>query len=101
MPQSGEPKSSPIAKLLRSQRAPHRKRRTRQTSAPEGARTPVHRLVGVSGGSVSSPRKLYQTNLLVFILTPGPMVAAATQDLIYWPLAAAGLALTMAPMRAL
>ena len=30
-----------------------------------------------------------------------PMVEATTQDLIYWPLAAAGLALTMAPMRAL
>ena len=101
MPQSGEPKSSPIAKLLRSQRTAHRKRRTRQTSATGRARQSADRWRGVSGGSVSSPRKLYQTNLLVFILTPGPMVAAATQDLIYWPLAAAGLALTMAPMRAL
>ena len=38
--------------------------------------------------------------LLAFIFTPGPMVEAATQDLIYWPLAAAGLALMMAPSRA-
>ena len=34
-------------------------------------------------------------------MTPGPMVEAATQDLIYWPLEAAGLALMIAPMRAL
>ena len=37
----------------------------------------------------------------VFIFTPGPMVEAATQERIYWPLAVAGLALTIAPMRAL
>ena len=30
-------------------------------------------------------------------MTPGPMVEAATQDLIYWPLEAAGLALMIAP----
>ena len=34
------------------------------------------------------------------ILTPGPMVEAVTQERMYWPLAAAGLALMMAPMRA-
>ena len=34
------------------------------------------------------------------ILTPGPMVEAVTQERIYWPLAAAGLALLMALMRA-
>jgi len=38
--------------------------------------------------------------LAAFIFTPGPMVLAATQERIYWPLAAAGLALMMAPMRA-
>ena len=31
---------------------------------------------------------------------PGPMVEAVTQDLMYWPFAAAGFALMMAPMRA-
>ena len=38
--------------------------------------------------------------LLAFIFTPGPMVEAATQDLIYWTLAAVGLALWIAPMSA-
>ena len=38
--------------------------------------------------------------LLALILTPGPMVEAVTQLRIYWPLAAAGLALMIAPMRA-
>ena len=42
-----------------------------------------------------------QTSLAVLNLTPGPMVEAATQLLIYWPLAVAGLALTIAPIRAL
>ena len=42
-----------------------------------------------------------QDSLAVLIFTPGPMVEATTQLRIYWPLAAAGLALTMAPMRAL
>ena len=42
-----------------------------------------------------------QTSFAVFIRTPGPMVAAATQLRIYWPLAAAGLAFTMAPIRVL
>ena len=40
------------------------------------------------------------TSLAPLTLTPGPMVAATVQLLIYWPLAAAGLALMMAPMRA-
>ena len=31
---------------------------------------------------------------------PGPMVEATTQDLIYWPLAAAGFALTIASIKA-
>ena len=34
------------------------------------------------------------------ILTPGPMVEAVTQERMYWPFAAAGLALMMAPMSA-
>ena len=51
------------------------------------------------GGYTADPHKNYSC-LLAFIFTPGPMVEAATQDLIYWPLAAAGLALMMAPMRA-
>ena len=34
------------------------------------------------------------------IFTPGPMVEAVTQDRMYWPLAAAGLALMMAPSSA-
>jgi len=38
--------------------------------------------------------------ILVWIFTPGPMVEAVTQDRIYWPLAAAGLALMIAPMSA-
>ena len=41
-----------------------------------------------------------QSCFAAFIFTPGPMVLAATQERIYWPLAAAGLALMMAPMRA-
>ncbi len=44
--------------------------------------------------------QLFYSCLLAFIFTPGPMVAAATQERIYWPLAAAGLALMIAPMRA-
>ena len=51
-----------------------------------------------SGNPIS--RESY-TNLAVFILTPGPMVEAATQLRIYWPLAVAGFAFTMAPIRAL
>ena len=39
--------------------------------------------------------------LLALIFTPGPMVEAVTQLLMYWPLAAAGLARTIAPMRVL
>ena len=51
------------------------------------------------GVGIAVPSQNYSC-LLAFIFTPGPMVEAATQDLIYWPLAAAGLALMMAPMRA-
>lgn len=40
-------------------------------------------------------------NLLALILTPGPIVVATTQDLIYWPFIAAGLALTIASIRVL
>ena len=49
-------------------------------------------------------RSIYQgtqISLDVFIFTPGPMVDAVTQDLMYWPFAAAGLALMIAPMSAL
>ncbi len=55
------------------------------------------------GGSEESllPSESPQISFAVFIFTPGPMVEAATQLRIYWPLAAAGLALTIAPMRAL
>ena len=42
-----------------------------------------------------------QISFAVLIFTPGPMVEAATQLRIYWPLAAAGLAFKMAPIRAL
>ena len=55
------------------------------------------------GGSRGSllPFESPQTSLAVFIFTPGPMVDAATQERIYWPLAEAGFAFTMAPIRAL
>ena len=36
--------------------------------------------------------------IFVTILMPGPMVDAVTQDLMYWPFAAAGLALMIAPL---
>ena len=42
-----------------------------------------------------------QACLLALIFTPGPIVEAVTQLLMYWPLAAAGFARTMAPMRVL
>ena len=42
----------------------------------------------------TSSRRSYSC-LLALILTPGPMVEAVTQLLIYWPLAAAGLALSL------
>ena len=45
----------------------------------------------------------YQTEppiLAGLILTEGPMVVVTAQDLIYWPLAAAGFALMIAPIRA-
>ena len=68
-----------------------------------GRRPPVTDATGEgdSQGGACSPLKRNYTNLAVLILTPGPMVEAATQLRIYWPLVAAGLALTMAPMRAL
>lgn len=47
------------------------------------------------GGFVSGDQ------IFVTILMPGPMVDAVTQDLIYWPFEAAGLALMIAPMSAL
>ena len=43
----------------------------------------------------------YAWALAALIFTPGPMVLAATQLRIYWPLAAAGFALMTALMRAL
>ena len=46
------------------------------------------------GGFVSD------NQIFVTILMPGPMVDAVTQDLMYWPFAAAGLALMIAPMSA-
>ena len=51
------------------------------------------------GGAKRSPKN--QISFAVLIFTPGPMVEATTQERIYWPLAVAGLALTIAPMRAL
>ena len=44
---------------------------------------------------------LSDDQIFVTILMPGPMVDAVTQDLIYWPFEAAGLALMIAPMSAL
>ena len=44
---------------------------------------------------------IYAICLAALILTPGPMVLAVTQERIYWPLAAAGLALMMAAIRVL
>ena len=41
-----------------------------------------------------------QTCFWALIFTPGPMVEAVTQERMYWPFAAAGLALMMAPMSA-
>ena len=41
-----------------------------------------------------------QSCFCALTLTPGPMVDAVTQVRMYWPLAVAGLALMMAPMRA-
>ncbi len=44
---------------------------------------------------------LSDNQIFVTILMPGPMVDAVTQDLMYWPFEAAGLALMIAPMSAL
>ena len=42
--------------------------------------------------------KTYTPYLAVFTLMPGPMVVVRTQDFRYWPFAAAGFALTIAPI---
>ena len=66
------------------------KNRTNGTNY-ENAKTPrLRRGVLLSGNQI-----------FVTILMPGPMVDAVTQDLMYWPFAAAGLALMIAPMSAL
>ena len=66
------------------------KNRTNGTNY-ENAKTPrLRRGVLLSGDQI-----------FVTILMPGPMVDAVTQDLMYWPFAAAGLALMIAPMSAL
>ena len=59
-----------------------------------GAKTQNHP-AGRRGGFVSGDQ------IFVTILMPGPMVDAVTQDLMYWPFEAAGLALMIAPMSAL
>ena len=41
-----------------------------------------------------------QSCFWALIFTPGPMVEAVTQERMYWPFALAGLALMIAPMRA-
>ena len=43
---------------------------------------------------------LYHIAFWALTLMPGPMVEAVTQLRMYWPLAAAGLAFTMAPISA-
>ena len=58
------------------------------------------------GENAKTPRRrrgvlLSGDQIFVTILMPGPMVDAVTQDLMYWPFAAAGLALMIAPMSAL
>ena len=57
-----------------------------------------------AGRKNTPPRRgvlLSGDQIFVTILMPGPMVDAVTQDLMYWPFAAAGLALMIAPMSAL
>ncbi len=52
---------------------------------------------------LGKPIFLFVSNqiLWAFTLTPGPIVEAVTQLLMYWPFAAAGLALMMASIRVL
>ena len=59
------------------------------------------KILGEWGRGLLLSPVLHQMSFAVLILTPGPMVEAATQLRTYWPLAAAGLALMMAPIRAL
>ena len=66
------------------------KNRTNDTNY-ENAKTPRRRRGVLLSGD----------QIFVTILMPGPMVDAVTQDLMYWPFAAAGLALMIAPMSAL
>ena len=62
----------------------------RTCKGADAKNTPPRRGVLLSGDQI-----------FVTILMPGPMVDAVTQDLMYWPFAAAGLALMIAPMSAL
>ena len=57
-------------------------------------------IIAQSFQTLSSLLSLLTPNLFGLIRTPGPIVEATTQDLIYWPLAAAGFALTIAPSKA-
>ena len=65
-----------------------------------------NRTNGTNYENTKTPRRrrgvlLSGDQIFVTILMPGPMVDAVTQDLMYWPFAAAGLALMIAPMSAL
>ena len=65
-----------------------------------------NRTNGTNYENAKPPRRwrggfLSDDQIFVTILMPGPMVVAVTQDLMYWPFAAAGLALMIAPMSAL
>ena len=64
-----------------------------------------NRTNGTNYENAKPPRRwrggfLSDDQIFVTILMPGPMVDAVTQDLMYWPFAAAGLALMIAPMSA-
>ena len=72
-----------------------RNRGYRGAAAPSAHTGAAPRIQGVS----DTPWNY--TSFAALIFTPGPMVEAVTQLFIYWPFAAAGLALMMAPMRAL
>ena len=50
--------------------------------------------------SKGSPFRMTYSAFCALTLMPGPMVVAVTQLRMYWPLAAAGFAFTMAPIRA-
>ena len=70
---------------------------------PQG-RKYLNALKNRTNGKNTPPRRgvlLSGDQIFVTILMPGPMVDAVTQDLMYWPFAAAGLALMIAPMSAL